>query len=28
LDLGYPFKEEVGILALMLSPVTDLCRMM
>jgi hypothetical protein len=28
LDLGYPFKEEVGIFALMLSPVTDLCRMM
>jgi hypothetical protein len=28
LDLGYPFKEEVGIFSLALSPVTDLGRMM
>jgi hypothetical protein len=28
LDLGYPFKEEVGIFSLMLSSVTDMCRMM
>jgi hypothetical protein len=28
LDLGYPFKEEVGIFSLMLYPITDLGRMM